>query len=187
MKTYSDEELIRGIINRDAGVFNYVYSYFGSRILAYVLKNSGTQVEGEETVQTALLRVWKKLSSGEYQDHGKFDRYFFSVGVNVWRERLKEKKRNKITSLGEQEERLQDEKENTIEQKRDREAAIVSMYEALQVIGSPCEELLDLHYLQEKPLKDIAAEQGIVYNNLRKRIFDCRKKLRKIIEQRQAG
>jgi RNA polymerase sigma factor (sigma-70 family) len=80
--TYSNDELMDGIIKGDHGVFRFV----ADQALPYVLKNmgkEGSKEKAEEIVQDACIVVYRKATSGQLQLRCRFMTYFYAVCRNI--------------------------------------------------------------------------------------------------------
>lgn len=179
----TDEQIIAGIRRKDKATFDYIYRQYGGMLIAHVMKNSGSRTDGMETLQIALLRIWENINQNKYKDQGKFANYLYMVMANCWREELRRRKSQHIQSLGKTEEYLADEGDIEIYRKLVKEGNLSAIYRALDRLDSLCQEIIELYHLQEVPLKEVAALKNYDYNNLRKRIFNCRAKLKKLAEE----
>lgn len=187
MMTYTNETLIEGIRNNDSQTFTHLYKTYGPRILGYVLKNSGSDEDGQEVIQKTLLKVWQNIQKGSYKEESKLSQYISRVASNTWLEELRTRKRKPTVKLGKGEEMLADESDDAIINKTFRGKAIDAMYAALNKLGAACQRLIELYHFEEQALKDIAVSQDITYGSLRKRIYDCRNKLKKLAQKELEG
>ena len=176
----TETELLAGIKRKDRQTFSYMYQHFAPKILGYVLKNSGSETDAKEVIQETLLKVWQKVQDGKYESRGKLKSYVVSVGVNTWLETLRNRKRKKTDRLADKEWQLADDGDIDLHQKVEKYKSLDAIYVALNQLGEPCKSLIQSFHFEEIPLKEIAQQEQIEYNSLRKRIFDCRKKLRKL-------
>jgi len=178
----TEPELLAGIQRKDNQAFSYMYQHFAPKILGYVLKNSGNEADANEVIQETLLKVWQKVQDGKYESQGKLKSYVVSVGVNTWLETLRNRKRKPTDQLANKEWQLADEGEVDLHQKIEKYKSLDALYVGLSKLGEPCKTLIQLFHFEEVPLKEIAIQQQIEYGSLRKRIFDCRKKLKKLAQ-----
>ena len=178
----TEAELLAGIQRKDSQAFSYMYQHFAPKILGYVLKNSGSQADAQEVIQESLLKVWQKVQDGKYESQGKLKSYVVTVGVNTWLETLRNRKRKPTDRLEDKEWQLADEGAIDLHQKVEKYKSLDALYVALSQLGEPCKSLIQLFHFEEMPLKEIAKQQQVEYGSLRKRIFDCRKKLKKLAQ-----
>lgn len=177
---FTDQQVVEGLKKEDPKVYKYLYISFGPKVIGYAMKNSGSRDDGEELFQTTLLKVWKNVTDGKYLETGKFNRYFFSVAANSWYHVLRSRKRQKLEPLSEREMFLPDFSEDDSMAVIVREKRFAALYSAFEKIGELCRTLMELFYLHDIPLKEIAEQQQVEYGTLRKRIFDCRNKLKRL-------
>ena len=179
----TNEQIINGLKQDKNEVFDFLYRHFGPKILGYVINNSGTEEDGYETLQTAILKVWKKVKDGSYKDQGKFKSYFFSVAANTWMEQLRTRKRKATEPISEKEFELRDYSDEEKIEMAITDDKLNIIYAAMQQLGEVCQELIRLFHLKEIPLKEIATMKDMEYGAVRKRIFDCRKRLQKFAKE----
>jgi DNA-directed RNA polymerase specialized sigma24 family protein len=80
--TYSDDELIEGIIKGDHGIFRYV----SDQTIPYLVKTigkKGTKSQAEEIVQDACIVIFRKAGSSGLQLSCKFQTFFIAVCKNI--------------------------------------------------------------------------------------------------------
>jgi DNA-directed RNA polymerase specialized sigma24 family protein len=81
--TYSNEELIDGIIKGDNEIFRYV-SDITIPYLTKTIGKNGTRSQAEEIVQDAYIVIFKKANSTGLQIKCKFLTYYIAVCKNIW-------------------------------------------------------------------------------------------------------
>lgn len=182
-KKLSDEKIIEGVLAQDATIYQYLYREYGPIVLAHVIKNNGSRTDGQEVLQITMLKVWDNIRAGKYESRGKLGHFIYMVGANTWKEELRRRRRRPTQALGKTEEYLADETEEDLFRVMVKEKNLNAIYRALKRMGDFCKEILELYHLKEVPLKEIAVQKNYKYNNLRKRIFGCRNKLKKLAEE----
>ena len=81
--TYSNDELIEGIIHGDNEIFRYV----SDQTIPYVLKTigkKGTKSQAEEIVQDAYIVIFRKAGTTGLPLSCKFLTFFIAVCKNIW-------------------------------------------------------------------------------------------------------
>jgi len=178
----TESELLAGIQRKDRQAFSHMYQHFAPKIMGYVLKNSGSKTDAQEVIQETLLKVWQNIQEEKYNPQGKLKSYVMQVGVNTWLETLRNRRRKPMDRLKDKEWQLADKGAIDLHQKVKKYKSLDALYVALGQLEEPCKSLIQLFHFEEIPLKEIAQQQQIEYGSLRKRIFDCRKKLKKVAE-----
>jgi RNA polymerase sigma factor (sigma-70 family) len=170
-----EAESMQGILVGDRKTVKFLYETLGPKIVGYVLNNSGSRDDGQEVFQNTILRIFQNLKTGNYTHTGKFVQYFFTVAINVWHEELRHRKRQ---THEEAMPVLKDNSMDDYEQAVLKDEKLNALHTALQKIGEKCRELLQKFHFEDKPSKELAAEYQVADNIIRKRLFDCREKLR---------
>lgn len=179
---YTNLQIRDGLKKNDAEIFRYLYKTYGSMIVGYVRKNSGNDQEAREMVQTVLLEFWTAVREDRYQESGKLDRYLYILTSNTWRDELRRRKVRRTDELDTNQMLVADDHEQSIAMAIVKDRRIEAMHHCLQQLESPCDDIIRLYHLEEINLQDVAKQMNYDYNNLRKRIFDCRKKLKKLVD-----
>ncbi len=179
---FTNLQIRDGLKENDAEIFRYLYKTYGSMIVGYVRKNSGSDQEAREMVQTVLLEFWTAVREDRYQESGKLDRYLYILTSNTWRDELRRRKVRRTDELDTNQMLVADDHEQSIAMAIVKDRRIEAMHHCLQQLESPCDDIIRLYHLEEVNLQDVAKQMNYDYNNLRKRIFDCRKKLKKLVD-----
>lgn len=179
---YTNLQIREGLKEHDSEVFRYLYKTYGGMIVGYVRKNSGSEQEAREMVQTVLLEFWSAVREDQYQESGKLDRYLYILTSNTWRDELRRRKVRRTDELDTNQMLVADDHEHSIAMAIAKDHRIEAIHHCLQQLQSPCDDIIRLYHLEEVNLQDVAKQMDYDYNNLRKRIFDCRKKLKKLVD-----
>ena len=180
---YSATQIKDGLIQKDPEIFRYLYRNYGSMIVGYVRKNNGSELDAREMVQTVLLELWNAVREGRYQEDGKLDRYIYMLTSNTWRDELRRRKVRRSDELHPERLILTDDSSFSVAAAIVKDQRIEAIHHCLQQLESPCDDIIRLYHLQEVSLQAVAVQMNYDYNNLRKRIFDCRKKLKKLVDE----
>ena len=97
--TYTALQIKDGLVNNDAGIFRYLYKTYGGMIVGYVKKNSGSDQDAREMVQTVLLELWNAMRDGRYREEGKLDRFIYMLTANTWRDELRRRRVRKTDNI----------------------------------------------------------------------------------------
>jgi RNA polymerase sigma factor (sigma-70 family) len=171
-----------GLLRDDPETFRYLYRTFGGMIVGYVRKNSGSDHDAREMIQTVILELWNTMREGRYQEEGKLDRYIYMLTANTWRDELRRRKVRRTDELDPGRISIEDDSDMSVATAIAKDKSIEAIHHCLQQLESPCDDIIRLYHLEEVKLQDVAEQMNYDYNNLRKRIFDCRKKLKKLVE-----
>lgn len=90
--TYTTEEILQGIINKDDKVHDYLFSNILPMIIHHVKSNSGTREDGEDLFQDALIALHSRVEKGPLTISCKFSTYFYEICKKMWLKKLKRRK-----------------------------------------------------------------------------------------------
>ena len=179
---YTTTQIQDGLQRNDPDVFRYLYRTFGGMVTGYVKKNSGTDQDAREMVQTVILELWQSLRDNRYKEEGKLDRFIYMLTANTWRDELRRRKVRRTEELDTSRLAFADDQDISVAAAIAKDRQIEAIHHCLQRLDAPCDDIIRLYHLEEVPLQEVAQQMNYDYNNLRKRIFDCRKKLKKLVE-----
>lgn len=176
-------EIIEGLRLKDPAIFRYLYREYSGLIAGHVRKNSGTLEDAREIIQITLVELWNAVQEDRYQEQGKLDRYIYQLAANNWRYELRRRRNNPQTVLGDVHTAMHDDSDQHLAFAVVKDRSLNALHRALSILEQPCRDIIQRYHLQEENLIDMAQQLAYDYNNLRKRIFDCRKKLKRITEE----
>ncbi|WP_103866019.1 RNA polymerase sigma factor [Aquimarina sp. I32.4] len=174
-----DQVIITGIIEGDEKVLTSFYKENIRYIQGYILNNCGNPEDVEDVFQDALVVLYQKLGSGLLELKVPVKTYFYGICKNLWRNRLKKKK--KITYDNEQyrfEKGTDDSLINDIEN-QEREHLYRKYF---QKLSSGNKKLLSL-FFEGRSMKEISKITGYSEGYARKKKFEAKRQLLKMIEQ----
>lgn len=179
---YTAAQIKDGLLKNDPEIFRHLYRNYGGMVIGYVRKNNGSDLDAREMVQTVLLEFWNAVREGRYKEEGKLERYIYMLTSNTWRDELRRRKVRQTDELSPENAGLADDSEISLAAAVVKDQRIEAIHHCLRHLESPCDDIIRLFHLQEISLQEVAIQLNYDYNNLRKRIFDCRKKLKKLVD-----
>lgn len=183
MTQYTSFEIIEKLKVKDPEAFRYIYQAYSKMIVGHVLKNSGTQEDAKEVIQITLTELWVAINDGRYKEEGKLGHYIYQLAANNWRYELRNRRNRPVNNLDDTPLQIADDSEESIERQVTKDKYLNAIQQAMQQLDPTCAQIIKLYHLEEEGLQEIAKQMNYDYNNLRKRIFDCRKKLKKLTEE----
>lgn len=177
-KLDSEAELIQKFLVGNTEVLEGIYQHYFPAVRKYVINNSGSVTEAEDIFQDAMVLTYQKLKTESIELQCSLKTYVFSVAKYLWLNNLK--RRKKITFfnlLPELSENLNSEILETI-QKNEK---LVFFQQYFLKLNRRCQELLEL-FFNEKSMKHIAESMGLSPKYVRKKKFECKKQLLKMME-----
>ncbi len=162
-----------------------LYQQVGPKILGYVMNNSGSRADGEDLINSTLLKVIENLRAGKYKSTGQFQAYVVKVAVNIWHQELRNRKKQPPTSSLENKDHdsLAENSEDEIYWKVVTEKKYEAMYKALEQLRENCQKFLKLFYFEKKSQKEIAGMFNLTPATLKQRMHVCRDNWRKEAER----
>ena len=90
---YSDQELLKGIINSDAEILEFIYKENFPSIRHYVLLNSGNDDDAKDIFQDSLVVLYKKIKGTNFKLSSSLGTYLYSICRFVWLKELSNRKK----------------------------------------------------------------------------------------------
>ncbi|MBQ4819218.1 sigma-70 family RNA polymerase sigma factor [Aquimarina sp. MMG016] len=88
-----DQKIINGIKTGNERILKAFYKKNFLSIKMYIIKNSGNKEDAEDVFQDALVVIYQKLRSDSLILNCSINTYFYGVCKNLWRNRLRTKKK----------------------------------------------------------------------------------------------
>jgi RNA polymerase sigma factor (sigma-70 family) len=148
---FSDKELLKGLISRDESVLKMLYHLYYQGIRRFVRSNSGNDEDARDLFQDAILVLFQKARSGDFNLTCSPGTYLYSVCRFLWLKELGKRSRftNKIAEL---EEFIDPDSDiNEISEKNER---ILIFRKCFEKLGKDCKKVLEL-FLKGKSIAEI--------------------------------
>lgn len=182
MGKLTEDEILEGLKSQNSEILAYLYSYFGPKILRYVLRNNGEIEEGQEVIHTTIIHLWQNVKKGSFKKQNKLDQYVMRIARNSWLLNLRNRgKHVSNIPFDEMELFLKDESDEEIIEKIVKDNRIELIVLQLKKLGDVCRKLIQQFYFENIQLKMIAEVENLKYGTIKKRLFDCKEKLRKLV------
>lgn len=178
MSNNEQNKIIAGIITGDQAIINAFYKKHLPQVKSFILKNSGNEKDAEDIFQDAMVFVYEKLDNNSLQLTSSLGTYIYSVCRNMWMNELrkskKEIKHEGILSV------VASETDDIIDKIEQKEKNYVYQKYFLQ-LGPACQELLSL-FFKGLSMNDIAKQRDSTESYVRKKKFNCKKRLTELIK-----
>ena len=173
-----EKQLLEGLALNDRSVVEGIYRDNYPMIQAFILNNSGNSDEARDIFQEAMIVIYEKTISGNFELNCLLKTYLYSVCRRLWLKRLHQLQR--YGSLIENtEETVAVEEDLELHEKHNTD--FILMETAMNKIGEPCKSLLDAYYLQKKNMQEIAADFGYTNaDNAKTQKYKCLVRLKKL-------
>lgn len=170
--------LLQGLARNDKKAVETIYRENYSTVQSLIINNNGTADDAKDIFQEAMIVLYEKARSGNFELSCQIKTYVYSVSRRLWLKRLQQIDRHS-GDIGNAEIVVQ--VEDDIEGHTRRDAEFEMMEKAINNLGEPCKSLLEAFYLQKKNMQEIAASFGYTNaENAKTQKYKCLIRLKKI-------
>ena len=89
----ADSEVVLGILNNSDVILKRVYIAYFPMILKLIINNSGTPDDAKDIYQEAIIVLYNKIKSGDFELTSKLKTFIYSVCRRLWLKRLSQMNR----------------------------------------------------------------------------------------------
>lgn len=174
-----DQALIAGVAKGSTAALKQIYEEFFPSILHYVIKNNGSSDDAKDVFQEAIMVLFDKASQPDFELSSKLQTYLYSVSRFIWLKKLKQSKGDFISFDPSLEETLA--LEEDIEDSEKKEKQFSLMEESLNLLGEPCQTIIQDFYMKGKSMQAICDKLGYTNaNNAKTQKYKCLQRLKKL-------
>ena len=170
-KERTDEELMRAYVGGDAAAFRVLFDRYGPRLLRLAMRYMRDEELAREVVQQTFFRL--HAARNDFRLDAKLRPWVFTIAMNLVREHYRKKKRRKETALEEARIPAPEARRSPLEL---RERATL-LRRALGELPDSQREVVELHWFEERPFREVAAIVGSTEGAVRVRAHRAYKKL----------
>ena len=179
MKPENNEKaLLEGLAASDKKAIEAIYRDNFNMIQSLVINNNGSADDAKDVFQEAMIVLYEKARSGNFELNCLIKTYMYSVCRRLWLKRLQQLNRFSppVESL-----ELTVPVEEEIEEHEKRNSEFEMMDKAIGSLGEPCKSLLEAYYLQKQNMQVIAVNFGYTNaDNAKNQKYKCLMRLKKI-------
>ncbi|MGZ8509049.1 MAG: RNA polymerase sigma factor [Chitinophagaceae bacterium] len=169
--------LLQGLARNDKKAVETIYRENYSTVQSLIINNNGTADDAKDIFQEAMIVLYEKARSGNFELSCQIKTYVYSVSRRLWLKRLQHASRYSGEISGAEVVQVEDD----IEEHSRRDAEFEMMEKAILGLGEPCKSLLEAFYLQKKNMQEIAASFGYTNaENAKTQKYKCLIRLKKI-------
>ncbi len=173
----NESDLLEGLARNDRQAVETIYSRHFAMAQALIINNNGNSDDARDIFQEAMIVLYEKSRSGNFELNCQLKTYLYSVCRRLWLKRLAQAKRF-IPEIR-LEETVPVEDDIELQELRNQEFQV--MEKALAGLGEPCKSLLEAFYLQKKNMSEIASGFGYTNpENAKNQKYKCLMRLRKL-------
>ncbi|MCO5239059.1 MAG: RNA polymerase sigma factor [Chitinophagaceae bacterium] len=174
----TEQALIKGLSVSDRSAIEAIYLEHYGVIQSFILNNNGSEDDAKDIFQEALVVLYEKSKSPEFELNCRIKTYLYAVSRRLWLKRLQKNSRVELQSNG-FEETIYVEEDIGAHEKRNMEYGMMEY--ALAHIGEPCKSILEAYYIRKESMQEIADHFGYTNpENAKNQKYKCLVRLRKI-------
>ena len=174
----NEKPLLEGLACSDKKAVETIYRENYNMIQGLVINNNGSAEDAKDIFQEAMIVLYEKVRSGNFELNCQIKTYVYSVCRRLWLKRLQQLNHY---SLGVENLEAVIDVEEEIESHEKRNAEFEIMEKAIGHLGEPCKSLLEAYYLQKKSMQEIAINFGYTNaDNAKTQKYKCLIRLKKI-------
>jgi RNA polymerase sigma factor (sigma-70 family) len=183
MKTYNDEQILKGILRHDNLILQHIYKQYYYKVYLFIQRNSGNEDDANDIFQEAIIIMYRKLKENDLIiETSSFQGYFFSICRFLWLKQLEKRRteQEKINDILPYQRDIYDDNLSDLVEKNER----YSLYQKhFNTLSTDCQKLLQL-FFEKVPLAEIARIMGYKGEKYaKKRKYTCKELLISRIKQ----
>lgn len=173
----NETDLLEGLARNDRKAVEAIYKDNYNMVQALIINNNGSADEAKDIFQEAMIVLYEKVRSGNFELRCQIKTYVYSVSRRLWLKRLQQINRHQPDLDGTSETVAVEEE---LEAHGRLENEYILMERGLSSLGEPCKSLLEAYYLQKKSMTEIAAVFGYTSaDNAKTQKYKCLMRLKK--------
>jgi len=174
----NESALLQGLARSDRKAIESIYRDNYNTIQSLILNNSGSVEDAKDIFQEAMIVLYEKVRSGNFELNCLIKTYVYSVSRRLWLKRLQQMSRQTPAFDGLKETvPVEDDVEEVDRVNNEFQA----MEKAVSSLGEPCKSLLEAYYLERKSMQEIASSFGYTNaDNAKNQKYKCLMRLKKI-------
>ena len=179
----TDSEVILGILNNSESVLKRLYIAYFPMVLQLIINNNGDGDDAKDIYQEAIIILYNKVKTGDFELSSKLKTYIYSVCRRLWLKRLSQMNRYGGV-IKDFEEYLSVDDES--EKNNERDLQFNKMGEALKLLGEPCKTIIEDFYINNRSMKEICEDFGYTNaDNAKTQKYKCLQRLKKLFFQQK--
>lgn len=179
MKNITSEEIIlKGLANNEKEAIESIYKDNYALIQQLIVNNSGTEDDARDVFQEALIVLYQKAKTDQFELTSQIRTYLYSVCRRIWLKRLQTNRKFDVP-VDNYADIIPVDEDLEHQDKLNRQYGI--MRSAMGKIGEPCKSLLEAFYIHHKNMQEIASFFGYTNaDNAKNQKYKCLMRLKKL-------
>ncbi len=177
----NDQRILAGIFSNDLNaIIHQLYKQYSGMVIAYIITNQGSQQDGEDVFQEALIAFINLVKSGKFRGEASLQTTFVSISRNIWLN--EQRKRKSLDTRGKLFENARQQEADPASLLLQRE--ISEQFLSLMArLGDSCKSLLTMVYYENLSNKEILERTHYESEQvIRNKKYKCMKELTELIK-----
>lgn len=90
----NNTDYIKGLLNNDRKVLELIYANYSERVKNHIVKNGGTVDDAKDVFQEALIIIYHKAQTPDFELTSQFSTYLFGICRFIFDKKMKKKSKN---------------------------------------------------------------------------------------------
>ncbi len=185
MKEIASENILKGIIENDREIIQYVYREYFESVKKFVLKHRGTREDAKDLFQDGIVIIYEQANSKNLVIKSSFYTYFYTICKYQWLKILRERDNKYFESI---DNNLEFDRIYSLEVKRELDELIekenrIKIYQKhFRNLSEECQRVLRLMAKGYKPdeIRETMNYKSVGYTYKKRRI--CKERLINLIK-----
>jgi len=174
----TDREVVLGILNNSEDVLNRLYIGYFPMILQLILNNNGDEDDAKDVYQEAIIILYNKIKSGDFELSSKLKTYIYSVCRRIWLKKLAQQSKT-TGNVSDFEDVIAVDVD--VEEHEEKDLQFEKMGSALKNLGEPCKTIIQDFYINNLSMQDICEKFGYTNtDNAKTQKYKCLQRLKKL-------
>lgn len=173
-----DDRFIKGIASGNTLIIREIYTAYFDSIVSYLIRNKGTAEDAKDLFQDAIMVIYQKTKTEDFQIKYTLHTYLFTICKNLWLKKLR-KKQDFGVPLTAVLEPIDDWDVEKVLMNRLKEKLYREKFAELDQV---CQKIISL-YLEGKTMQEIATALNLnSVGYAKKRKYKCKNSLVALIQ-----
>ena len=173
--------LIAQAARGDVGAFDVVIRARLDRLYRMAVAILRSEADARDAVQDACVKAWRELPN--LRDRDKFDAWLAQILVNDCRTSLRRRRRTQVREIEVESAGLDAARPgDAVRTETDALPEVEAIRRAFDRLDGRTRSLLVMHYVEERPMAEIAAIAGSPVGTIKWRMSNARKALERALE-----
>ncbi len=177
----TDREVVLGILNNSEEALNKLYVGYYPMILQFILNNNGNEEDAKDVYQEAIIVLYNKIKSGDFELTSKLKTFIYAVSRRIWLKKLSQESKKPMNVIDFADVEAV---ENDMEKHEEKDQQFEKMHSALVLLGEPCKTIIQDFYINNLSMQDISEKFGYTNtDNAKTQKYKCLQRLKKLFFQ----